>query len=67
MKYRVKFGFKIKLPFNLFPNAATFILHLTKEQIVKLEENVANIQLLLQAAGKADLAANFFVDVPNVE
>lgn len=62
MKQRIRFGFRVRLPFGIFPNAAVFVLNLTPASLTKLQEHVEQIQSLLILSGYPDIAARLFVE-----
>lgn len=58
---RVRFGFRLGLPFGLFRNAATFVFHATPEQFRSLEAKVGEVQGILILAQQSDIASRIFV------
>jgi hypothetical protein len=63
MKNRVRFGFRLNLPFGWFRNAATFVFHATPEQVEQLNTKVRELQGVLILAGQPEIASRFFVEV----
>jgi hypothetical protein len=62
MKMRVRFGFRLSLPFGLFKNAATFVFHATPEQFKALQTKVGEVQSVLILAQQSDIASRIFVE-----
>lgn len=56
MKKRYRFGFEVKLPFGLFPNAAIVVLHLNAQNAERIISAVQALQAALSLSNYADIA-----------
>ena len=62
MKQRFRFGVRVRLPFNIFPNAAIFVLNLNAAQSAALVATVRELQGVIELAGYPDIAARLFAE-----
>jgi hypothetical protein len=60
---RVRFGFKVRLPFGIFPHAAIFVKQMNVTDAAKLEGGVTNLRMILQGIGMNDIAERLVFDV----
>lgn len=60
---QVRFGFKVKLPFGLFPSAAIFVRRLSMLDVIKLEGRFEELKSTLIFVGLGDIANQIVFEV----
>lgn len=56
MKNKIRFGFRVRLPFNLFPHAAIWKAEVTSAQLDKLTFYISGLKGILREIGQGDVA-----------
>lgn len=66
-KISMRVGIKVRLPFNLFPNAAIFVVNLSQSDVQKLMGAFTMIREVLSMGTYGNIADRFVCEVREVK